>query len=187
MSSEIWERLPETDVQKVSYRTVVTKRFKLPNGEVLDFGTTGNEGSNDVAVIALTPEKKVVVSRLFRPGPEVVMEELPGGYVDDGESIQDAGIRELGEESGFVLSDDSEVKELGSIPQQDAYANNRKNYFLITNVVLGKEQKLEAEETITADTIAISRLISNAKEGRMTDAVAVLMAYDELRAMDEEG
>lgn len=185
--AEEWKRLAHTEVQRISYRTIVTKQFELPNGEILDFGTTGAEGSNDVAVIALTSENKVVISRLFRPGPEMVMDELPGGYVDAGETIREAGIRELSEESGYVPSVNSQVIELGSVPQQDAYANNRKNYFMITGVVLGKKQKHEVEETIETDEISITRLIDNAKRGRMTDAVAVLMALDELYRIEEEG
>lgn len=181
-SSEEWKRIPEkTESQRIAFRTIVTKYFELPNGEILDFGTLNAEGANDAAVIPLTRDNKVVVSRLFRPGPEMVMEEIPGGFVDEGESVVSAAIREVEEETGFIPSEDSEIIDLGAIPQQDAYSNSTKNYFLITNMILGKAQKLEAEETIVKDEISIERLISNALEGRMTDGMAVFKALDRLR------
>lgn len=186
MNNESWQRVEPTEIHKVGYRTVVTKHFELPNGETISFDTTSPEGQNDVATIALTPEKEVIIARIFRPGPEMVMEELPGGYIDNGEGIVAAGLRELAEESGFGLSDDSDIVELGSIPQQDAYSNSRKNYLLVTNVVETNKQKLETEETITRVKISIDKLIDNAIKGRMTDAVAVLMALDRLRAIQKE-
>jgi ADP-ribose pyrophosphatase len=184
--NEEWKRIEPTEVHKVGWRTVVTKHFELPDGKVISFDTVGAESANDVAVLALTPENKVVVARLFRPGPEKLMIELPGGIIDAGENAQEAGIRELGEETGFIPSEGSEITDLGTMPQQDAYSNALKHYFMITNVVRRMKQKLETEETITVDTISISKAIDNAKKGRMTDAVAILLAYDRLREIEKE-
>jgi ADP-ribose pyrophosphatase len=188
MTSERWTRVEPTKVHPVGWRTVVTKHFELPDGTVTESDTVGAEGSRNVAVIALTSEKEVVVARLFRPGPEEVMIELPGGGVDDGETPEAAGIRELGEETGYMPGDDSEITELTKpegIPHQDGYSNIRKHYFMITNVVLGQKQKHEVEETIIVDKIPIKQLFSNAREGHMTDAVAVLLAHDTLREIEK--
>lgn len=185
--SERWTRIEPTEVTRVGWRTVVTKHFRLPDGSEIAFDTLGREGQNDTAVIALTPENKVVIAKIFRAGPEEVMSELPGGLVDDGEDAKTSGLRELVEETGYEPTESSQVVELGSVPLQDAYSNIRKNYFLVTDVVQKHEQKLEVEETISVDTISIGQLIANAKEGRMSDGIAVLLAYDRLRDIEKEG
>lgn len=184
--SEHWTRVEPTEIQRVGWRTIVTKSFQLPDGTIATFDTIGIEHERAAATIAITPEKQVVVARLFRPGQEQVMIELPGGMVDAGEEPQTSALRELEEETGFIPSESSEIVSLGSIPEQNAYANGDKNYFMITNVILKGATKYETEETIKVDKISISQLIENAKKGRMTDAVAVLLAYDQLVEIDKE-
>ena len=45
--------------------------------------------------MALTEDGKIITTEQFRPGPNAVLNELPGGYVDDGETREEAVRREL--------------------------------------------------------------------------------------------
>jgi hypothetical protein len=58
--------------------------------------------------------------------------------------------------------------------------------FLITGCVRQTEQKLEAEEFIEVGLLSIDELLHNAKNDKMTDHAAVLLAYDELLKIKEE-
>lgn len=171
-----WKRIEPTQVTKVGWRTVVTKSFIMPNGEKTSFDTFGNEGQEFVAVIGLTPDKKAVVARQFRPGPEKVMDELPGGFVDAGEDLEAAARREFLEETGFEIGT---IEYLGGY-NKDTYMNALWHVFVGYDCMKRAEQELEAEEHIEIDLIPINKLIENAKTNTMTDAVAVLMAYDRL-------
>ncbi|HSX36049.1 MAG TPA: NUDIX hydrolase [Patescibacteria group bacterium] len=175
-----WTRIDPTAVNKLSYRTIIAKTFRLPDGSIREFGTKDEEGSEAVGVIALTESNQVVIVRLFRPGPEQVMEEIPGGGMEAGETPLQAAARELQEETGYQGT----FTYLGEV-KYDAYTNTRRHYVMATGCARTTTgQKLDHEErSLEVVMISIETLIANARAGRMTDPGAVLLAYDILRKM----
>jgi ADP-ribose pyrophosphatase len=171
-----WERVEPTTVTKVGWRTVVSKTFILPSGETTVFDTFYPERQEFVIVIALTQDKKVIVARQFRPGPEVVFDDFPGGFVDEGEIPQEAGVRELAEETGYVSDD---VEYLGEFCK-DAYANATWHVILARGCVKKGIPGTEGHEFVEVDLLTIDEFMKRAKAGRISDHGAVLMAYDTL-------
>ncbi|HEY8999009.1 MAG TPA: NUDIX hydrolase [Candidatus Saccharimonadales bacterium] len=172
-----WRRVEPTKVQKVGYRVIVSKTYEMPNGQTAVFDTTSAEGQRFIATIALTADGKVIIAEQFRPGPEKIMQELPGGYVDEGESSEQAARRELLEESGYEAG---EIISLGTT-YKDAFSNASTEYFLAMNCrYIGAPTTHEAEEHVEVKLITVDKLIQNAKSDKMTDGIAVLLAYDKL-------
>lgn len=176
-----WKRIEPTTVRVVSHRTIVTKTFVLPDGQTTQFGTVWPEGQQFVHVIALTPDHQVVVCELFRPGPEKVMQELPGGYVDAGELPASAAVRELLEETGYAPG---KLAYLGP-SHKDTYMNATWHSYLATDCAKAGAQKLEPEEQIVVKLISIKQLLRNARHDNMTDALAVFYAEDKLKQLQE--
>lgn len=171
-----WRRVEPTVHTKIGHRTVVTKLFEV-NGEVHDFQTYDQEGQEYAGLVALTTDNKVLVIEQFRPGPEKVFTEIPGGFVDDRESPEQAAARELTEETGYKAGS---LKYLGKV-HKDAYNNATWHYFLATDCVdMGNGQELEDTEEAYVKLISMEEFIANAKEARMADVEAVFLAYDEL-------
>ena len=172
-----WKRIEPTESKRVWYRTVVEKMFVLPDGEQHSFTTIGSENEHAGACIAITADNKVIVAKQFRPGPEKVMFELPGGGVEEGEDPQTAVVRELAEETGYIPGN---VQLLGT-SCRDAYMNGTWHYYLATDCVLSPDgQNLDEHEHIDVCLISIDELLENARNDLMTDAVAVLLAYETL-------
>ena len=172
-----------TTIQKAGgkyKRDVVIKQFQANDGTQHEFTTFGSEHGKHGAVIAVTRNREVVMMYQFRSGPERWLYELPGGSFHEGEDVQAGALRELREETGYQSA---EVTYLGE-SCRDAYTNGTWHYFLATNCVPGPDglelDQEELDQGAELRLISIEQLIENAKQGNMTDAVAVLMAYDKL-------
>lgn len=173
---EAWKRKEPTTVTKVGWRTIVTKTFEMPDGSVAEFQTKDGERGHCVATIALTKRNEVIVARQFRPGPEKIMDELPGGGAEEGEDFKAAAERELIEETGYKAQ---EMIPVGDV-YKDAYTNTIWHYFLATGCEKNSGQQLDVDEHITCELISIAQLFDNARSGKMTDVEAVFLAVDNL-------
>ena len=98
-----WKQLAEQP-RTGGWLPVVTRTYQMPDGSTSDWDIHDPPFSTTVGVLALTPDEQVVMTRQFRPGPGRVLVELPGGIVDEGESVVDAAARELLEETGFAAT-----------------------------------------------------------------------------------
>ena len=96
-----WKRIEPTKVLHKGWRTVIEKTFVRNDGKIVTAETNDPEGIEAAAIIAITPEKRVVIARQFRVGPEKIFDDLPGGAVDKGETPEQAVIRELAEETAY--------------------------------------------------------------------------------------
>lgn len=177
---EQWERIEPTVVSKVGYRVIITKTFKMPDGNIMTWDTKEPEGAQTAAVIALTPDCQVIIACQYRVGIEGEMYELPGGGVDPDENPEAAARRELSEETNYTAG---MLVYLG-FSRKDAYSNTISHFYMATDCVLdSKEKYIEPGEFIEPRLISIDDLISNARTGKMTDSEAVLLAYEQLLAV----
>jgi ADP-ribose pyrophosphatase len=175
-----WKRIEPTKITKVGFRQIVSKTYQMPDGRTQVFDIKEREGWAAVGTIALTTDNQVLLLRQFRPGPECVMDELPGGIVEAHETeMEEIARRELAEETGYQPGS---MTYLGKL-SYDAYTSGWRHYFLAENCIPTTEgQRLEPNE---ADgellKVDIPTLLANARKGLMSDAGGVLLAYDKLQ------
>ena len=95
-----WKELRRSTLLEHYGRGLDEVVFRLPNGRVETYVIKKERPT--VAILAITRAQQVILVEQFRPGPKIVLRELPGGYINHGESPLAAARRELLEETGYV-------------------------------------------------------------------------------------
>jgi ADP-ribose pyrophosphatase len=80
------------------YRKIARRTYRLPDGGAADFEIRLEP--RVVAILALDEARQVILARQYRPGPDRILLEIPGGGVEPGETPEQAARRELLEETG---------------------------------------------------------------------------------------
>jgi len=140
-------------------RTGVHKQFSLI--EAVDW----------VNVIALTPERRVVLIKQFRVGSDAICLEIPGGMVDDGEDPATAAARELAEETGYTST---RWERLGEVSPNPAIMTNRLHSFLARDAVPTQPQRLEGSEVIDVELAALDECHAAIRDGRIDHALVIV-------------
>ena len=168
-----WEELSrETVFQKYS-RKIEKVIFRLPDGKESDFYIK-KEGPA-VAILAITKDNQIVLVKQFRPGPNEVLNELPGGYVDSGETPEQSAERELLEETGYKGK-----TKLVTDAFDCAYSTMNRHCVVATECEKIAEQKLDGVEFIEVVLMPLDEFRSLLKGGKMTDAEVGYICLDYL-------
>ena len=123
-----------------------------------------------VNVVALTPDRKLVLVRQFRAGSRRDSLETPGGLLEPGEDPCAAGARELVEETGYA--GDPPIL-LGTVWSNPSLLSSRSATVLIANVRPAAEPKLDHGEEVLVESVparAIPRMI---RDGQIDHALTV--------------
>ena len=132
-----------------------------------------------VNVIALTPEREVVMIQQYRHGSETVELEIPGGMMDPHESDPVAtAVRELREETGY---EGENARLLGKIWSNPAILSNRTYTVLIENCRLIHPVDFDHGEDLATRLVPVAeipQLVADEKIGH--NLVVVALYYFEL-------
>ncbi|MBR4723142.1 MAG: NUDIX hydrolase [Clostridia bacterium] len=148
---------------------------RLPNGE-----TAGRElvlHNGGVAVIAVDENKDVFMVRQYRKPYEEVVLEVPAGKLENGENPQEAGLRELREETGYIAK---KSRFIGKCYPSPGYLNEVISMYLAEDLEF-VGQELDPGEFVEVEKIPLQRLFEMVMDNKIADAktqIAILKAYE---------
>ena len=129
------------------------------------------EAPDWVNIVAVTPEKKVIVVKQFRFGVAKTTVELAAGIIDEGETSQQAAIRELKEETGYVTDN---WQYLGWFEGNPAFLNNVCHFWLALDVVQTYSPQLDWGEDISIAELSLKEVREEIERGNMRNPFTVL-------------
>ena len=169
-----WTQVGQDRLVYDGFHTIWQRTYELPDGTRAEWDMQGVPPT--VSVLALTPgEQEAVLVRQFRAGPGRLVVSLPGGLVDDGESVATAAARELREETGFSCG---RIEVVGATQSPNGM-NPRWSAIAFDCVRVG-EQQLDALEDIEVLTWPLTRLREQLRTGALGTTEQTYLALDHL-------
>jgi 8-oxo-dGTP pyrophosphatase MutT (NUDIX family) len=123
-----------------------------------------------VNVLAVTPNKELVLVRQFRFGTQEFSLEPPGGVIEKGEDPIVAGLRELKEETGYVGED---ATLIGTARPNAAILSNQCYFVLVENVMKTAELAFDQHEELVTELHPIKNLKAMVQEERITHSIGL--------------
>lgn len=150
-----FDLLKENKVIDTPWLKVSSNDYKLPDGSTLrDYYVV--EEKNGVTIVALTPEREILLVEQFRPPVEEITFDLPGGLIEEGDT--DPLLRaqhELKEETGYVSDNWVDLGHFYPAPHR---LHNTQRCYLALDIQKAADQKLDATEFVTYKTVSMSEL-----------------------------
>lgn len=175
--AQIWKELNRQQEYKKYSQHVERRDYELPNGKVVDFYI--HIEIPGACVLALTEDNKIITIPQYRPGPNAILRELPGGRVDEGEDSREAAARELLEETGYTGDVDAWVGTW----QADAYTQMNRTIVVIRNCKKVADPQLEDTEFGEVELVDVADFVAQARKGLLTDTAGAMLALDHLRML----
>jgi len=171
-----WKEISRELVFQKYSRKIEKVIFKLPDGKETDFYIK-REGPA-ASVLALTKDQKIILVKQYRPGPEGILLELPGGYVDPDEKPEVTMERELLEETGYKGK-----VQLVTICLDDAYSTMNRYCFVATNCEKKGEPKTGEHEFVEIELLPLDDFRKLLRCGKMTDVEVGYLGLDFLNLL----
>lgn len=156
----------------------------LPNGyEVPDY--TIWESGDVAQVLPVTPDGRLLLVQQYKHGLGEVIEEFPGGFIDEGETPLQAAQRELLEETGFSSQ---KIEKIGTFVHHPTKESGKLHLFIAHDI---KKSPNSLDQDVTEDITVIYRtpeeLLIKIKDNivMQTGSMLGLMLY--LRGKDNVG
>jgi ADP-ribose pyrophosphatase len=168
-----WEVLGEEhSVAPSGFLPIVTRRYRMADGRERSWDLVGSPRT--VAVLALTTDLNVVLARQYRPGPDLVLDELPGGIVEDGEDVLAAAGRELVEETGYVAA---RLELIGST-WLSARSPTRRSVAVASGCARVEEPFGDGDEECVPVLMSLTEFRAHLRSGALTDTDLGYLALD---------
>lgn len=171
---EKWKTLSSSYLYQTPFGNLRKDTCELPDGQIIqDYYV--NEYSDWVNAIVLTKDQQIVLVKQYRHGAQSSFLEVPAGKPEKDESYEEAIIREVQEETGYVSINQPIL--LGEFFVNPATQTNKVISYLITEAELVTEQNLDDTEVIDVHLFDFSSMNQMIRSGEINHLFTVSSYY----------
>ena len=123
----------ETDIILPKPKRFVREALAMPDGNKIDWYYIDTPAS--VMIIPVTASGNLVLVKQYRHNLKCDTFELPAGTLDLDEQPEHAALRELEEETGYILPHGTSLRPLGQFYSLPSETNRYTHYFLAEPVI----------------------------------------------------
>jgi 8-oxo-dGTP pyrophosphatase MutT (NUDIX family) len=153
----VWKEESRKKVFNSSVFSVYESYCKSPHDETKTFTVIDAvDWAIVVPVLETSEGKKFVMVRQWRHGSRSLSLEFPGGVFEHGENPQDAAMRELREETGYLAGS---IQKLGEFSPNPAIMANKAHFFLAGDLVNTGRQNLDDDEFVEVELIGVDEVL----------------------------
>jgi len=129
-------------------------------------------------IVPFISKDEILIIKSYRHLVDSIEIEVPSGYIDEGETAEQAAIRELKEETGYKAKD---IISIGSYTLDYSMFKQKGNIFMAYGLNKEQEQSLGIMEKIDVEIIKIKEIEKLLLQGRISNAASIVAFY---RALD---
>ena len=153
--------------------------YQLPDGsECNDYYLI--DRPDYVLIIAEDAKGRILVEKNYRPGPDDFVIELPAGWIDNNESPEQAALRELKEETGWV----GHATYLGSFYLAPSFSAIKGHVVHIKDLQKISDPEINAQETPNSSFMNKEELIEYINDQSIKE-IGIIAALNMLWSKDK--
>ncbi|WP_391201352.1 NUDIX hydrolase [Psychrobacillus sp. L4] len=169
-----WKTLNSSYVFKTPFGNLRKDDCELPDGQIIE-NYYVNEYADWVNAIVLTKQKQIVLVKQYRYAAQDFFLEIPAGKPEGNEACEEAILREVREETGFIT--EKEPILLGEFYVNPATQTNKVITFLIVDAYKAFEQELDPTEFIDVHLVDLNEMEAMIASGEINQFFTVSAYY----------
>ncbi|MDI2588734.1 NUDIX hydrolase [Psychrobacillus sp. NEAU-3TGS] len=169
-----WKTLNVNYVYKTAFGNLRKDTCELPDGQIIEDYYV-NEYVDWVNAIVLTKEKQIVLVKQYRYAAQDFFLEIPAGKPEGNEVYENAILREVREETGFISEQPPIL--LGEFYVNPATQTNKVVSFLIVDAYKAFDQELDPTEFIDVHLVDLNDMETMLVTGEINQLFTVSAYY----------
>lgn len=143
----------------------------LPNGKKVIYDLIDHKPG--VCVLPVCDDGRLVLVKQYRNSIDAITYEVPAGFIDDGETVDEAAVRELREETGYKARDihfiTKTVLAIGT--------SNEQTYIFVGRELEKGVQSLDDNEFIKYECLTMDEIDRMISDGDIVDSKTLIAIY----------